>query len=776
MKPDACLGCPLYDAPGIVLGEGPNDAQIMFVGEAPGEEEIGRGPFVGGAGRVLNVMLRQAGVERKQCYVTNVVKCRPPFNRPPTVEEITHCGRFLVAEVDSIKPNVIVGLGRTPLFAFTGKDSIIRHRGYITQAGGTKYLPTLHPAFVMRQQSMWPVVVLDLIRAKQLSVTREHKRVPLTHVTSPSGEDLERIVTKARALGQCTFDLETTGLDWIREKIICNGLGVEEGEAYCFAWNENVARATKDLLLDERIEKVGQNSEHFDIPFLEHVFQAEMRGPSFDTLEAFHLTNSDLPKNLGFIASFYVDFEFWKGKKETDLFAYNCYDVDATTRARNGLRSELSQLGMFDLYYNSVMPLQPVLRRMTARGLRQHRERAVAWAIAMERQARELEEKLKEGIGYEFDVNSPKQLQKLLYETMGLPVQYVKDPRTKEMRPTANAEAISNLARISSNPILQLIVEIRTLDKWRSTFLEVECDERDFVHPRFGSVHSDPENDEGGRGPATGRLCSWGPNAQNIPSELREVYLPDDDDSVLLASDWSQIEWRLAVILSADPVGLELLASGRDNHRAVASEVLGKKYEDVTDEERYRAKFVVYGLGYGRGAESIAKQYGIPLGQVQEFIARFSSRFRAFWNWRDSLPPFVHRNYYLVNPFGRRRWWYSRQVTEIYNFPAQSTAADMMYRTLIALERELPRGSSLRLTVHDEVVVNAKREIARQARECLMDVMNRTWPEIVQASARPDLVKMYYPAGWSCPADVHIGLNWKETKKGNPVVEKEVLG
>src|SRR5690606_38563393 len=147
------------------------------------------------------------------------------------------------------------------------------------------------------------------------------------------------------------------------------------------------------------------------------------------------------------------------------------------------------------------------------------------------------------------------------------------------------------------NAILGLISEIRSAYHTISTNLLVEADENGFVHPSIGSAKA-----------ATGRLNSWDPNGQNIPTELREIYIPDDKDHVFLASDWSQIEWRLAMALAGDKTGLELLQSGKDIHTGIAAETLGRRYEDVQEEERYASKFIVYGLGYGRGADSISKQ------------------------------------------------------------------------------------------------------------------------------------------------------------------------
>jgi DNA polymerase I-like protein with 3'-5' exonuclease and polymerase domains len=238
------------------------------------------------------------------------------------------------------------------------------------------------------------------------------------------------------------------------------------------------------------------------------------------------------------------------------------------------------------------------------------------------------------------------------------------------------------------------------------------------------------------------------------------------------------------MVLSGEPFGLSVLASGADNHTITAAECfnlsqeevlrLDKKFSGGHGSPRFETKFIVYGLGYGRGATDIAKQLGRDIAWVEQFIARFRNRLPVYWRWRTNLESHVAKNSYLANPFGRRRWWYTRQVTEMYNFPPSSTAADMMYRILPILERQLPKHASLRLTVHDSVLVHAAKDVAREAARCILDVMQSTWDNIVDHSDNPSEVRKHYPGGWYCPADVHAGLNWRSCKKGDQELEKEL--
>jgi DNA polymerase-1 len=444
-------------------------------------------------------------------------------------------------------------------------------------------------------------------------------------------------------------------------------------------------------------------------------------------------------------------------------------DVHATARAYIEQHKELEAYGQLDLYYKHIMPLQPVLRAMTRRGIRKDQQRAAAWHVVLQRKATELEERLRRGLGdASLDVNSPKQLMDLLYRRMGLPVQYAKDDEGV-YRPTVDADALDRLAVLTNNPILRLIRSIRTLRKWDATYVLCPQDEQGFVHPKFGCAKA-----------ATGRLNSWEPNAQNWPSEVRELLVPDSPDHVLLSCDWNQIEWRLAMVLSGDEAGLQALVAGRDVHRDAYAQAFGKEYAAVTRLERYEAKFINYGLMYGRGADSIAAgragnpDSAIPLERVTAYIDAFFQKFSGFARFRKHLEEFVVKHHYYATAWGRRRWWYTRQMPEVYNFPMQGNAAHMMYEALVQLERELPPGATLRLTVHDEVVINVPKEqqTLLQTIKCVTSVMQQPFPRIVEASLRPDVVKKYYPNGWFCPADWHIGEHWRATKPETPEEEE----
>lgn len=801
-KPDSCRVCPLYaSTEGIVWGDGPKDASTMYVGEAPGEDEgAALRPFIGGAGRTLNALCVYAGVDRDKVYVTNVVKCRPTargalgkmVNRTPTETEIRCCAPFLKDELARVRPNVVVALGNIPLHTLTDyKKGIITMRS-VPLEGPRRRLPdgtgperfkvigTIHPAGVMRQQHLWPAVVFDLARARTESSTPEIHRRPWKHIIharlSDVGEALERRIRSPRLRGLRYYhhDLETTGLDYRTSQVRCIGLAAEPDEVYVFDWTTDVQNFVARLHSDPTLLTVGQNSEGFDIPFQEgkgFLFE----GPTFDTMIGWHQLNSALPKDLEFIGSSVTDEIPWKDssmyKAGEDALQVGCAkDVHATGRAFEDEIKEMEQLAQIDLYFNQIMPLQPVLRKMKQRGVRKDQMRAGGWHKVLNRLADEYEIKLKRALGdATFNVDSPQQLKELLYDRMKLPVQFKNDPRSGS-RPTVDADALDNLALIMQNssdprlqklaPLFKLVRSIRTLRKWDSTFVLAPQDENFFIHASFGSAKA-----------ATGRLNSFDPNLQNWPNEVREIVIPDSDEHVFLARDWSGIEWRIAMALSGDRVGLDALAAGRDPHQDTYAGCFGVPYDQVTKKQRFESKTINYGLLYGRSNDSVsAGRVGHPetamdIDFVNEYVQKFQHTLRGYFDFRESIKHAVLKNHFYETAWGRRRYWYTRQqLPEAFNYPMQGNAAHMMYIALIRLEAQLPKGASLRMSVHDETVVCSHKDVVRLANECMRDVMESVYSEIQVASRYPDIVAHYYPNGWYCPSDGSIGYNWRQCK------------
>lgn len=807
-KPESCKTCTLYTSTeGPVWGEGPEDADIMIVGEAPGEDEgTALRPFVGGSGKILNKLLFQAGIDRNKIFVTNTVKCRPTakgvsgdvINRVPTDHEIRSCARFLLMEIHKVNPNVIVAAGNIPMQTMTGsKKGILTTRSVPTpgskrsdgKADHYKIIGALHPAYIMRQVDLWPAAVYDLARARLESSSPVISRRPWQRVIharlSDVGDGLMRRIREPRLYGLRYYhhDLETTGLDPRRDTFRCIGLAAEADEVYVFDWTPDVVKFVGELHSDPTLITVGQNSEGFDIPFQE-AKGFTFNGLTFDTLIGWHQLNAGLPKDLAFIGASVTDELAWKDdsmyRSGEDALQHGCAkDVHATARAFTDEVTEMHQLGQLGLYFNHIAPVQPVLRQMTRRGIKKDQRKAAAWHVVLTRKADEYEARLKKGLGdSNFNVDSPTQLMGLLYRRMGLPTQFKK---TREgFRPTVDADALDALAAIVVKdsryavmaPLLKLVRSIRTLRKWDSTFVLCEQDENFFVHGHFSTARA-----------ANGRLNSYDPNMQNFPVEVREIFIPDTEDHIFVARDWSQIEWRVAMALSGDPAGLDALAAGRDAHKDAYSQAFETDYDTVTKAERDIAKAVNYGLLYGRGADSVSQGRAghpedyIPIERVTSYIDKFLRKFSGYGKMRFQVEQDVKKKNFVETAWGRRRYWYTtRNMPEAYNFPISGTAAHMMYEAIVEVNAQLPVGASLRLTVHDELVLMSTKDqkTLQAAIDCSKDVMERAFPQVTERSLYPDVLRHYYPNGWNCPSDCHIGETWKACKGKDEDLPREM--
>lgn len=323
-KPDACKGCVLHEkGDGYVPGEGPHNAKYILIGEAPGENEAAAGrPFVGGAGRVLNALLAGAKIWRNECYITNVLKCRPPYNNiaPYLPHAALHCKRaYLDRELAARADTPVLLLGETALRFVLELRSITKHRGCVYKRGERQFIGTLHPAALMRDPKMWLVVESDIAYLAKLEAHREEDR---EFIIAPTAEQVGEYVTDA--LGHtCFIDIETYG-----NALACVGIATSPRSAICipywdggtFYWEPNdVLRITKnlsELLQDPNTPKVFHNGM-FDVTILEE-FGFVINGWVADTMLMHHLVYSELKHSLAFLHSMYVREPYYKDMHHAD--------------------------------------------------------------------------------------------------------------------------------------------------------------------------------------------------------------------------------------------------------------------------------------------------------------------------------------------------------------------------------------------------------------------------------------------------------------------------
>jgi DNA polymerase-1 len=319
-------------------------------------------------------------------------------------------------------------------------------------------------------------------------------------------------------------------------------------------------------------------------------------------------------------------------------------------------------------------------------------------------------------------------VQWLLYDILKLPKQYTTDQKTKKRRTTSNADALQSLS--STHPIPAAMRAFKLFGKYTSTYLNPSIVVNGRLYPEFRMDVA-----------ATGRFASRGPNFQNQPrtGPVKTIYLPDREDHYFVEVDFSQIEMRVMVHLSGEPELERVYAEGYDLHTEIAKRVFSK--DEVTHEERHMAKYIVYGLGYGRGAASVAEQYGWPIAEAQAFIREFSRRFPKLWEWRREQVRQAERQRYLANAFNRRRYFYGRNfTTRAYNFIPQSTALDILVDGIIKLANQTPWRQMI--WVHDSYCLSIPKKHMKDALHTL--------PEILGTCS----------LGFPTPVDIEYGATW----------------
>ena len=376
-KPPSCALCNVAPVnQGFAFGEGPTTARIMLVGEALGEQEANEGrPFVGGTGRMLRMMLHQAGLGPADYYLTNVVKCRPPGNATPKSTEIDFCTRtYLNQEVSHVSPNVIVPVGDTALRHFIpgAPAGITMVRGHIFASPMGKVIPIVHPSFVARgNPEFWAITVADLKRIKEhASSSSLPVRLERFNISPTLKEVLDTIKMLLETGTEFAFDIETLGE---RENInvICIGLAWSPHDAICIPflrrggypswlneWEEFKAWEALCRLFEGDNIKITQNGFTFDLPVLIDLGMKFKRHTVVDTLIGHHVIATELPHSLAFLTSIYTEMEYYKGdvKKfggmlwapDEVLRNYNCRDCVATWQAKQHIWQEMKELNIYE--------------------------------------------------------------------------------------------------------------------------------------------------------------------------------------------------------------------------------------------------------------------------------------------------------------------------------------------------------------------------------------------------------------------------------------------
>ncbi|WP_218768420.1 DNA polymerase I [Vibrio parahaemolyticus] len=542
---------------------------------------------------------------------------------------------------------------------------------------------------------------------------------------------------KLKAAELFAFDTETDSLDYMVANLVGLSFAIDEGIAayvpvahdYLDAPEQLdrdwVLKQLKPILEDDAQAKVGQNLK-YDASVLAR-YGIEMKGIKYDTMLASYVYNSVGGKHdmdslaLRFLQHSCISFEQIAGKGKNQLTfnqieleqasPYAAEDADVTLRLHNRLFANIEQDEKLKSVYEEIeMPLVPVLSRIERTGVLIDDMKLSAQSVEIAARLEELEQKAYEIAEQEFNMNSPKQLQAILFEKMGLPV--VK--KTPSGTPSTNEEVLQELAL--DYPLPKLILEYRGLAKLKSTYTDKLPK---MINPSTGRVHTSYHQAV----TATGRLSSTDPNLQNIPirneegRRIRQAFVAPAGYKVL-AVDYSQIELRIMAHLSGDQALLDAFRDGKDIHAATAAEIMGVSIDQVSSEQRRRAKAVNFGLIYGMSAFGLAKQLGIPRGEAQAYMDKYFERYPGVMQYMEDTRSAAADKGYVETIFGRRlhlpeiksRNGMRRKAAEraAINAPMQGTAADIIKKAMLLVDQWIQEEGNgrvkLLMQVHDELV------------------------------------------------------------------------
>ena len=565
---------------------------------------------------------------------------------------------------------------------------------------------------------------------KDLSNTPHHYQF----VHTALGIDL--LVQKLVQQSSVCFDTETTSLNALTAELVGIAFSWEAGTGYYVPVPPEKEQAAaiinqlRPFFENKQIEKIGHNLK-YDLKVLSN-YQLKVAGPLYDTLIAHYLINPDRRHSMDILASTYLQYEPQpiteligkKGKNQGSMrdvalekqTEYAVEDADITLQLKQFFDQELAAAENGKLFQEVELPLVEVLTAMEQEGINLNTGFLKEFETALDSDIARLEKSIFEQAGEEFNLASPKQLGPILFEKLKL---VDKPKKTKTGQYSTAEDVLSFLAK--DHPIVADILEWRSVNKLQSTYVKALPEE---INPNTGRVHTVYNQAVA----ATGRLSSNQPNLQNIPirtergQQVRKAFIPRDENHVLLAADYSQIELRIIAALSKDPAMLEAFQKGEDIHATTAAKVFGVPLEEVSREQRSNAKTVNFGIVYGVSAFGLSQQTNLNRTEAKELIEAYYATYPQLKNYMSEQVDFARENGYVTTVLGRRRYLKDinsqnavvRGAAErnAVNAPIQGSAADIIKIAMINIHRRMEKEnwqSKMLLQVHDELVFDVPK-------------------------------------------------------------------
>ena len=535
------------------------------------------------------------------------------------------------------------------------------------------------------------------------------------------------------------FDCETTSLDELSAEVVGLSFAYKKGEAYYvpFPENQQDAKTVMEEFIpvfgNENSIKIGQNIK-YDLSILKN-YGVQLKGNWFDTMLAHYLIDADMRHGMDFLATTYLHYQpvsietliGKKGKGQLSMRTveiekikeYASEDADITLQLKELFAPQLLLLNAQKLFDEVEIPLIAILNNMEREGININAQFLNEYSVELAKEIGQLEKKIHDLAGVNFNIASPKQLGEILFDHLKL------DPKAKKTKTGQYQTGEDVLQGLSQHEIAKCILEVRQLQKLKSTYVDALPA---LVHPLTGRVHTSFNQAVA----ATGRLSSTDPNLQNIPirtakgREIRKAFIPRNTDYVLMSADYSQIELRVIASIAKEENMIDAFKQGIDIHSATASKVYNTPLEQVTNEQRRNAKAVNFGIIYGQSAFGLSQGLGIPRKEAAAIIEEYFKQYPRIKNYMSDTIHFAQEHGFVETLLGRRR--YLRDINSknftvrgfaernAINAPIQGSAADMVKVAMIKIEQamcnELQENlqSKMILQVHDELLFDVHKD------------------------------------------------------------------
>ncbi|MFA7448974.1 MAG: DNA polymerase I [Weeksellaceae bacterium] len=579
------------------------------------------------------------------------------------------------------------------------------------------------------------------------------------------------LIDKLLQQKEVCFDTETTSLDALSAELVGISFSYEIGKGYYVSFPQDFQEA-KELVEEfraffesEDILKIGHNLK-YDYKVL-HKYGISPKGNSFDTMIAHYLLNPDMRHGMDILSETYLNYKPLpiedligkKGKNQKTFDQvelekqkeYAVEDTDVTLQLKHLFTPQLPDVNADKLMHEIEMPLMEVLTEMEIEGIRLDTVVLKEQSEKINAEIEILEGKITEDAGESFNLNSPKQLGEILFDKLKI------DSKAKKTRTGQYATGEEILTKLrDKHSIINHILDYRQLQKLKSTYVdalpkEVRMDSQR-IHTTFIQTTA-----------ATGRLASVNPNLQNIPvrseqgREIRKAFVARDENHVLIAADYSQIELRIIAELSKDPVMLESFQKGEDIHKATAARVFNVSLEEVNREQRSQAKTVNFGIIYGVSAFGLAEQTGLSRKEAKELIDAYYETYPVLKQYMEDQIQKAREQGFVETIFGRRRYLKdinsrnhvvkSHAERNAVNAPIQGSAADIIKIAMINLHKELKKSlrTKMLLQIHDELIFDVPKDELEKVKPMIKNTMESA-------------VKLSVPL----IVDIGVGNNWLE--------------